>query len=212
MGQERRKKSSIHIIVAAVLGACTFVVTVFFLQMGLLGILLSIGASVAVALIFAPASNRYPVLSGVDGITQEQYEETLKNAERKLALIQGHIRNIQKTSVQQKAAVLADTIGRIIQNVKDDPKDIRPARKFFDYYMDTTIKLLDGYVDIEKRNVSDPQLKGALLSIEQMLEKMNKAFEKQLVQLLEDNLLDLETELKVLHNTIDLEGLGEDNG
>jgi len=88
-----------------------------------------------------------------------------------------------------------------------DPKDVRAARKFIDYYLETTLKIVLLYTELSAKSVYSDQEKQVLEKAEQILKQIEDTFHKQLGKLQEDDYLDLATELDVLEMTMKSEGI-----
>lgn len=148
-----------------------------------------------------------PDLSGT-GITQQDFTKALTDGSRKLAQLKRAADQVRDDLVRAKANAVCDAVARIITDVREDPKDLRGARKFLNYYLDASINVVERYVDLRKREVSTDEARSALLRAEASLETIRSAYAHQLQVLLENDVMDLDTELEVLERTIELEGLG----
>ena len=76
--------------------------------------------------------------------------------------------------------------------------------------MDSTLKIVDKYIDLSARGIKSADLVQSLAKVEELLDTIYHAFEKQLEILVKDDVMDLDTELKLLESTIKMEGLGQD--
>lgn len=148
-----------------------------------------------------------PDLTGT-GTTQQDFTKALTDGSRKLAQLKRAADQVRDDLVRAKANAVCDAVARIITDVREDPKDLRGARKFLNYYLDASINVVERYVDLRKREVSTDEARSALLRAETSLETIRSAYAHQLQVLLENDVMDLDTELEVLERTIELEGLG----
>lgn len=147
-------------------------------------------------------------LSGLS-ITQEEFESALREGSKKLATLKRAAERISDRGVRGKAYAVCDAVARILSDIRDDPKDLKPARKFLGYYLDATIKVVDRYAALATKSVSSDELSESLERAEASLDTIKNAYDKQLAQLLENDVMDLDTELRVLEQTIRMEGLGD---
>ena len=202
--------------------AAVFVLWYFVLGLGLIvGVILSglvyvaLGTALPQALIGAlgrrgattHSAENQPDLTG-SGVTHQQLTQALTDGARKLAQLKRAADRVRDDRVRAKANAVCDAVARIITEVREDPKDLRGARKFLNYYLDAGINVVKRYVDLHKRGVSTAEAQAALSRAETSLETIRAAYERQLQHLLENDLMDLDTELEVLERTIKLEGLG----
>ena len=93
----------------------------------------------------------------------------------------------------------------------DDPSDVPEIRKFLDYYLPTTIKLLNAYDRMSGQGIEGENLTKSMNSIEEMLDTAVDAFKKQLDSLFEDQALDIETDISVMNRMLEREGLTGDD-
>jgi len=144
------------------------------------------------------------------GIDQEEFDTALREGSRKLAVLNASVSRIADQRVRAKGQAICDLVARILSSIRQDPKDLRPARKFLDYYLDATVKVVEQYVHISSRGARSAETMQTLSRVEESLETIRSAYQKQLEQLLQNDVMDLDAELKVLEQTIKMEGLGGD--
>ena len=96
--------------------------------------------------------------------------------------------------------------GEIFKQVKADPKKLPQIRKFMDYYLPTTLKLLDARVKLDK-NANTPKAREVRQRISEALGVIDKAFLKQFEALDEYRFIDLESEMDVLRDMLRADGL-----
>ncbi len=142
------------------------------------------------------------------GISPEDFNEALTTGSRKLVALRKACSAVQDTAVRAKANGVCDAAARILTEIRRDPSDLRRARNFLDYYMDATINVVERYSGLAGRNLKTPEIEAALKRAEDSLETIRTAYDKQLLQLLENDVMGLDVELKVLERTIAMEGLG----
>jgi 5-bromo-4-chloroindolyl phosphate hydrolysis protein len=111
--------------------------------------------------------------------------------------------------VQRQALKIKTTLEQILDEIRKDPKDLKTARSFLNYYPEAVIKILDRYTDLQSRNINDPSIQNSLSKAEDLLGTITRAFEKQLTQLFQNDVMVLDTELELLRRTIQSEGLGD---
>jgi hypothetical protein len=204
-------KQSVAWVVAGFLGGVLFLA--FFLA--LVPDNLAVAAVAAVlglvagGLIFVRSARRQMDLPG--GIDARSLDERLRvgwDYHRKLA---DFARRAPNKTVRAKLEGIADVVARILKDLREDPSDLAKAGQFLDYYLVSTVAVVGKYLDLLGRAATSEGI-GALRSTEETLDTIKAAFEKLYQQLLENEVMDLDVELKVLNNTINLEGLGKDIG
>ncbi len=141
------------------------------------------------------------------GITPELYQSTMKEGNEKIRALTDCAATIGNPDVRAKIARIIDVIRRIFANFEKDPKDIKQAKQFLSYYLDTSIKIVSKYRDLSVQNIRSPDIAATLAKAELMLDSIEKAFEKQQARLLRDDVLDLDTDIKTLEQTFNAEDL-----
>jgi 5-bromo-4-chloroindolyl phosphate hydrolysis protein len=167
---------------------------------------------IAGLLIFAPAKTRKPHRIEMHGVTQSDLEEALALGTAKVEELKEATAQIRSKEVRSKAEDVADLAHRIIEDVEKDPRDLKRARQFLNYYMDTTIKIVRRYVSLSEQGVRSAEIRASMRKVEEVLDTLKSAFARQLAILFEDDVMDLDAELEVLERTIKLEGLADDEG
>ncbi len=199
-------KQSITGIVAGLGGGLLFILFWAVLNLGLpLGLLSGVGGFIAFFLIGKGLEKE----DKVAGVNSNRAREVIMQARSKRDQIQLLAQALAKGDVRSCLERLAVLTDKIVEDVKKDPKDASAAGKFLDYYGDTVIKIATLHRDLSSHGLSSSTIAESQQRVQGHLHTLIKAFEVQLVKLQEDNLLDLDTELKVLERTMAMEGLGE---
>lgn len=96
---------------------------------------------------------------------------------------------------------------KIFEAVRERPEKLPQIHKFMDYYLPTTLKLLNGYDRMSATGVSGENIDGTLNKVEGMMRNIVAAFEKQLDALYGSEALDISTDISVLETMMAREGL-----
>ena len=115
--------------------------------------------------------------------------------------------SIKDTEVRKKINELMRITDKIMQDAIADPSDIPQIKKFMNYYLPTTIKLLNAYDRMSAQGIEGENLDKSMKSINEMLDAAIEAFKKRLDSLFEDQALDIETDIKVMNTMLAREGL-----
>ncbi len=98
----------------------------------------------------------------------------------------------------------------IFDQVKAQPAKLPQIRKFMDYYLPTTLKLLNAYDRMSAAGVSGENIDATKTRVEGMMDTIVSAFEKQLDSLFGEDALDISTDISVLETMMAREGLTGD--
>ena len=102
---------------------------------------------------------------------------------------------------------LEDVTGKIIDHVIANPDKEPQISRFLDYFLPTTIKLLNAYDRMDSAGVSGSNIDATKEKVETMLDTLCAAFDKQLDALFGDEALDISTDITVMENLLAQEGL-----
>ena len=115
--------------------------------------------------------------------------------------------NIADPDISADIVRLEQVSSKIFEAVKQDPKKLPQIRKFLDYYLPTTLKLLNAYDRMDAQGVSGENIDSTMKKVEGMLRNVVGAFEKQLDALFGADALDISTDITVLEAMMAREGL-----
>lgn len=96
---------------------------------------------------------------------------------------------------------------KIFDDVRQHPEDLREVRQFMDYYLPTTVQLLQRYVVLQNQGLRMGNIDDGMTRIEQMLEKVIVAFQKQLDSLFERDVVDITADIQVMEQMMASQGL-----
>ncbi len=120
--------------------------------------------------------------------------------------------NIPAPGISADIARLEQASQQIFQAVRNNPAKLPQTRRFMDYYLPTTLKLLNAYDRMSHTGVSGENIDATLTKIETMIHRVAGAFEKQLDALYGADALDISADISVLETMMAREGLSESGG
>lgn len=133
-------------------------------------------------------------------------EKAVKGGIEKLKKLRSNTRMIADNLVAGKVQDICKTGAEIFEYLAKNPGDIPKARQFINYYLDATEKIVNQYVELSARKDKTKEIGDSLKRVETMLDSIQETYSRQLHNLLEDDLLDLNTEISVLEKTMKYEG------
>lgn len=170
-------------------------------------LLAAFGVIVATILLVRPNGDGMDIDFTAYGVTSEELKEVLRTGLEKQQRLKELQKRVPKREIRESVEKIIDVVDRIYEDFKKDPKDIRTGRMFLNNYLDSTLTIIEKYVDLVSHKVRGGELEKTLQKTEELLDKIHRAFELQLSKLLEDDALDLSTEIEVLEKTLKMEGL-----
>ena len=129
--------------------------------------------------------------------------------QRDLALSEMHRLNdsIEDPKISAQIDHMEAVTAKIIAHVVEHPRKLPQIRKFLNYYLPTTLKLLNAYDRMDAAGVSGANIDGTMGKIETMMDTVATAFDRQLDALFGDEALDISTDITVMENMLAREGL-----
>lgn len=120
----------------------------------------------------------------------------------------GRLRDsIKEAGVKEKINQIIAVTDKIFKDVLDDPADYRQVKHFADFYLPTTIKLLQTYDLMGRLEDGGTNVKETMTRIDDILDTTLEGFRKQLDALFANEALDIETDIEVLKSMLKKEGL-----
>ena len=172
---------------------------------------------VASALVYFIARALCPDI--VEEVEEEEKPQTTGNEELDKMIADGKLaisemkrlnESIQDATISRQIDRLEEISGKIFAQVQAEPKKLPQIRKFMSYYLPTTLKLLNAYDRMSGQGVSGENIGGTMKRVEDMMDTIVQAFEKQLDSLFGAEALDISTDITVLDNMMAREGLVDD--
>ena len=99
---------------------------------------------------------------------------------------------------------------QIFKTVSETPAKAPQIRKFMNYYLPTTLKMLNSYRTMQDRGVSRAELSEAHKTLVRGMDMVLTACQKQLDGLFKSEMLDVSTDIDVLEQMLRRDGLTDD--
>ena len=97
--------------------------------------------------------------------------------------------------------------GKIFETLERNPRQALEVRKFMNYYLPVTVKLLDQYRTLDSTGLDGKNVTTSKTAVENSLDMIATAFEKQVDNLYRDTQMDITTDIQVLETMMASEGL-----
>ena len=132
--------------------------------------------------------------------------------QRDLALSEMHRLNdsIEDPKISAQIDHMEAVTAKIIAHVVEHPRKLPQIRKFMNYYLPTTLKILNAYDRMGEQGVAGENISSTMHKVEGMMATIITAFEKQLDNLFGAEAMDISTDMVVLENMMAREGLTDD--
>lgn len=141
---------------------------------------------------------------------KSEVEIMIEEGQEYIAKLKDFNEAIDGAVISEKLLHLERVLTAIFDMIKEHPKQLPQMRKFMDYYLPTTLKLVSAYADFNQVKIQGDNISSAKEEIEKTFDTINKAFEKLLDDLYQDAAFDATTDAQVLKTLLTQEGLAED--
>lgn len=138
---------------------------------------------------------------------KSEVERVLEEGNRYLKQIRACNDAIPGEEISEKISRIETLVQRIFDRVKEDVDSLDDIEKLMEYYLPTTVKLLEAYRQLNDQPVQGENIRASKQEIEKTLDTLNVAFEKLLDSLFEDVAWDVSSDISVLHTMLAQEGL-----
>ena len=113
---------------------------------------------------------------------------------------------VMSARISRMEAASADIFAYIAENPEKAPQ----IRRFMNYYLPTTLRLLTSYEKLSRQRVKGENIQKTMFEIEGMMETIAGAFEKQLDSLFGEDAMDIAADISVMESILKQEGLSDD--
>lgn len=148
---------------------------------------------------------------------QQEYSRLSPEVQKVIEAGDEYVRKIREANdaipgdeISAKIYRMETLVDRIFDRVEQKPDTVDDIRKLMEYYLPTTIKLLEAYEELDAQPVQGENIITSKQEIEKTLDTLNAAFEKLLDDLFQDTAWDLSSDISVLNTLLAQEGLTED--
>ena len=121
------------------------------------------------------------------------------------------IRRLNDEIPDERISAQIDLIERLTAQIFDcvrkNPKKLSQIRQFLNYYLPTTIKLMEQYVTLQNQSLKTENITEGMQKIEDLLDKVIIAFRRQLDALFEADVVDITADIRVMEQMMASEGL-----
>ena len=111
-------------------------------------------------------------------------------------------------AIRRRINELMSVSDKIIRDAIDDPADVPQIRKFLDFYLPTTLRLLNAYDRMNAQEYAGENITGSMERIEEMLDTTIAAYKKQLDALFANQAADIQMDIDTMNTMLAREGLG----
>ena len=147
----------------------------------------------------AAATAAAPVQQTASGVRVYAEETRIRNLNNMIA----------DAYVSERMDRLEELTHKILAYAEAHPEKEANLRQFRNHYLPKTFSILESYARMEQMGVEGGNISSAMKDVEDIMDKLVLGFEKQLDALFDSEALDVTTDVSVLENMMNLEGLSD---
>ena len=114
---------------------------------------------------------------------------------------------IKNPELSRKIDRIGEITERILEFQREHPEKSSDLRKFLNYYLPTTLKILSSYAELEKQGIEGENIAATKQRIEGMMDMVVEGFERQLDKLFAGDMMDIAADITVMEQMMQGDGL-----
>ncbi len=138
-------------------------------------------------------------------------QEVIKTGDEYVKKIRECNDKIPGEEISAKISTIEFLVDQIFDRVEQNPGCVSDIRRLMEYYLPTTVKLLEAYAELDAMPVSGENIVSSKKEIEDTLDTLNTAFTKLLDSLFQEKAWDVSSDISVLNTMLAQEGLTKDD-
>ena len=215
MQQNKKNDTKAYVISFIAMGAAVVLYSLIFPMyrwqhyLIVAGIALLVGRVVFIMAQGLDTSKEAPVQQPIPKTGDSAVDSLVEKGQEMLAEIRKENDLIPDAELTAQMNQLDKVANQIFHTVAEQPAKAPQIRRFMDYYLPTTLKMLTGYRKMDERQVKGQNANEARAQIREAMDTVLKAFDKQLDALYQDELLDISTDIDVMETMLRQDGLIE---
>lgn len=194
-------------MISGLVGGIIFLAFFLVLKAGIL-VSLFVGAA-GTAAVWLLTGTRRDMDILVEGVTDEELKSLIRDIKERTDTVRGYLAGIHDRSVTAMVTEILKKITQIVHKLKSDPRNVKISRRFFSYYLDTLIKILGKYTELESNRDLGTEVEKSIDKVKGALVKIHEAFRGHHRRLLEGDMMSLDAEIALLEKTTSTELNGE---
>lgn len=164
--------------------------------------------------VFVPVEEEKPKV--VEKAPEPEKKSTTGNPEVDKIIDEGqeYMKKLRAANDRIPDEVMSERISRmenasadIFAHIAENPDKAPQIRRFMNYYLPTTLKLLQSYDKLSRQRVKGENIHKTMFEIEGIMETIAAAFEKQLDSLFGSEAMDIAADISVMESILQQEGL-----
>lgn len=138
---------------------------------------------------------------------RKDYGVHISKMDRDLSALKNLVPSVMDRSMTEKLYHTVSSVEAIISNVKKDNENVKKTLTFESYYLPTTVKLVNSFIDIEHSKNEENEKKNALMEISSSIDSINEAFDALLKNITTVDTSDVMSDMAAMETMMKQDGL-----
>ncbi|TXJ35642.1 5-bromo-4-chloroindolyl phosphate hydrolysis family protein [Brachyspira pilosicoli] len=126
---------------------------------------------------------------------------------RNISKIKEYSKDINDAELNPALSEMISILDNMVAYSKANKEGEKKLQKINEYHLPTAIKMLKYYIDFCNLPVKNANIENTSLEIEDAIIKLNEALKKMLLEMNENKLIDINSDIDVLKNMLEKDGL-----
>lgn len=145
-------------------------------------------------------SSRRPSVP-VSAEVEKELAELMAGGEKNMEGILQIAKTVKSREVSDNAMALYQLGDKVMTYLKRNPEKISKARRFFNYYLETTKDILSKYYEFERTGIQSSEVEELEQRTSSALVTLQDSYKKQYVRLVKNEMMDMEADIDLLEKT-----------
>lgn len=132
---------------------------------------------------------------------EKELAELMAGGEKNMAGILQIAKTVKSREVSDNAMALYHLGDKIMSYLRRNPEKISKARRFFNYYLETTEDILSKYYEFERTGIHSSEVEELEKRTSSVLITLQDSYKKQYVRLVKNEMMDIEADIDLLEKT-----------
>ena len=131
----------------------------------------------------------------------------ISETKRNISKIKEYSKEINDAELNPALEEMISILDNMVDYSKANKEGEKKLQKINEYHLPTAIKMLKYYIDFCNLPVKNTNIENTSLEIEEVIIKLNEALKKMLLEMNENKLIDINSDIDVLKNMLEKDGL-----
>ncbi|MBR0374807.1 MAG: 5-bromo-4-chloroindolyl phosphate hydrolysis family protein [Mogibacterium sp.] len=148
--------------------------------------------------------------AGIENLNvPESVKKTIREGQDFIDYIKAANARIPDVEMTSKLNKLEFIVNRIFEQVKKDPSTANDLNKLMTYYLPTTKKLVEAYIDLDNQSMSSKNIDETKREISSAMDTINEAFANLFDSMFQDVAWDISSEVSAMKTMMAQDGLAD---